>query len=128
MMYRVEGSVIEVVIKVTHESVEHLSLGCAFSEVAVGAPVRGGHLLDGVLVAVSNIGEPDVVGKREGEEDANDVSECVEHDGSFQRGLMFLIIRLVVFAKVKAYNPCYWVIGEMISQRGVIQKDHESYP
>ena len=106
MVYRVEGSVIEVVIKVTHESVEHLSLGCAFSEVAVCAPVRGGHLLDGVLVAVSNIGEPDVVGEREGEEDANDVGECVEHDGSFQRGLMFLIIRLVVFAQVKAYNPC----------------------
>ena len=103
----VEGvSVIEVVINVTHEGVEHLSLGFTFSKVAVCADARGSHLLNGGLVAVSNIGEPNVVGEREGEEDANDNGECVEHDGSFQRGLIVLIISCVKFVLVKAYNPC----------------------
>lgn len=94
------GSVIEVVIDVTHEVVKHLSLGVAFSEVAVCVPVRGGHLLDGGLVAVSNIGEPDVVGEREGEEDADSDGECVEHDCSFQMGLIVLIISCVKFVLV----------------------------
>ena len=93
-------SVIEVVIKVTQEGVEHLVLVCAFSEVAVGADARGSHLLDGGLVAVSNIGEPDVVGEREGEEDADSDGECVEHDGYFQRGLIVLIISCVKFVLV----------------------------
>ena len=98
--YRVEVSVIEVVIDVTHEGVQHLSLGLAVSKVAVCADSRGGHLLDGGLVAVSNIGEPDVVGEREGEEDGNNDGECVEHDGSFQRGLIVLIISCVKFVLV----------------------------
>ena len=98
--YRVEGSVIEVVIDVTQEGVEDIFLLSTFSEVAVCAVVRAGHLLDGGLVAIRNIGEPNVVGEREGEKNANDDGECVEHDGSFQRGLIVLIISSVKFVLV----------------------------
>ena len=47
----------------------------------------------------------DVVDETEGKEDADNVEECFKHDGSFQRGLMVLIIRRVKYA-IKAYNPC----------------------
>ena len=98
--YRVEGSVIEVVIDVTQEGVEDIFLLSTFSEVAVCAVVRAGHLLDGGLVAIRNIGEPNVVGYCVGVKNSNDFGVCVEHDGSFQRGLIVLIISSVKFVLV----------------------------
>ena len=95
----VEGSVVEVVIKVTHESVKDVFLISSLSKVAVSVPVRSGHLIEVGLVAVSAVSEPKVAEEREGKGGENDDIDDGEHDGSFQRELIFLIIRRAKFVQ-----------------------------
>ena len=93
----VRVSVVEVVIKVTHESVKDVFLISSLSKVAVCVPVRGSHLLEVGLVAVSAVSEPNVAEERDGKSGQDDDVKDGEHDGSFQRGLIVLIIRRAKF-------------------------------
>ena len=93
-------------IDVTHERVKDVRLVLAFGEIAVCTPVRGGHLLDGGFVLVVEVREVEVVSEGDNKEDDDKDRESVEHDGSFQRGLIVLIISCVEFVLVKAYSPC----------------------